>query len=121
MKHRFVRLALAAVLCLCCSQAAFAAVRALGSDVTLVPLAKPGAYQATVEVRDLVSNEVLAAPKIAFMKGEPAIATAKLDSGEEFRFTIQVDASGKSASYSAELRDAGKVVAQQKASIALTQ
>jgi hypothetical protein len=101
------------------SSTVLAAERQLSSEVKLEPLAKAGAYQATVEIRDASSRELLAAPTIAFMKGGPNTTTTTLSTGEEVRFTVQVDASGSSASYSAELRSGGKLVSLQKATVAL--
>lgn len=109
----------ALALSLLASAPALAAERSLSSEVTLQPMDKPGAYKATMELRDASTQEVLFAPTIAFMKGGPANASGTLSSGEEVHFTIQVDASGASASYTAEIRSAGKAIALQKATIAL--
>jgi hypothetical protein len=119
---KLFRCALAAgVLGISMASAVLAAERSLSSEVKLEPMAKAGVYKATVEIRDASSNELLAAPTIAFMKGGPNTTTTTLETGEEVRFTVQVDASGAGASYTAELRSGGKLVSLQKATIALAQ
>lgn len=119
MKIRTAGLVAGFALSVLATAAAFAAVQSLSSEVTLQPAEKPGAYLATVEIRDAGTQEVLSAPRIAFMKGEGASTQTTLPSGEEVLFTIQVEASGTSATYTAELRSAGKSVVMQKATIAL--
>lgn len=109
------------VLGIALSSAALAGERSLSSEVKIEPLAKAGAYTATVEIRDASSNELLAAPTLAFMKGGPNTTKTTLSTGEEVRFTVQVDASGTGASYSAELHSGGRLVALQKATVALAQ
>jgi hypothetical protein len=99
--------------------AARAAGRTLSSEVKLEPGDRPDSFVATVELRDAVTQELLAAPKVAFLKGKPVKTSTTLDSGEELTFTIQVDAAGGSAIYTAEIRVAGQAVAIQKATIAL--
>jgi hypothetical protein len=98
---------------------AFAAERSLSTEVTLQPMDRPDTYLATVEIRDASSEETLAAPRITFPKGGPATTTTTLSTGEEILFTVQVDADGTKATYTAELRGGGKSLAFQKATIQL--
>jgi len=93
--------------------------RSLSSEVTLEPMDRPDTYLATVEIRDASTQEMLAAPKITFPAGGPAVTKTTLATGEEVLFTIQVDADGAKASYTAELRSGGKSLSVQKATIAL--
>lgn len=120
MKSRVVAVVLGVALSVFGWGTAAAVDRVLSTEVKLEPMAKPGVYQATVEIRDVSTQEVVAAPILAFLKGEPVSTKTTLDSGEEVLFTIQVEAAGATASYSAEVRNGGRTLALQKASIALS-
>lgn len=100
--------------------ASAAAERTLSSEVNVQPGKDPGTYLATVQIRDGASQEVLSAPKLLFVKGQSASTKTRLPDGEEVRFTVEVAASGSSASYTAEILRDGKAVSVQKASLALS-
>jgi len=84
-----------------------------------------GVYTCTGEISDLESGEVVSQPTITFNAGQPAsmqsgvMASDGRSSLHQVKITVSVDGEGRTASYSAEITRAGKVVSSQKASIRL--
>jgi hypothetical protein len=86
--------------------------------------ATPDTYTVNAVVSDLRTGNVLAKPVVITRAGTPAraeIGGVGAKGMVSVAFTITVDASGKTATYSSEVRDNAEVVASQSATLAVTQ
>lgn len=80
----------------------------------------PDAYQCQATFRDLSTEEVLAAPKVSFLAGQPAKTETKIPGTHRMAvLTASVDEDGGVLTYSLEVRADGRVVSRHKATVGL--
>lgn len=80
----------------------------------------PGAYQCQAVFKDLVSGEVLAAPKVAFPAGAPAQTESAIPGrGEKAMLSASVDEESGTLTYELEVRDQDTVLNRHKATVSL--
>jgi hypothetical protein len=84
----------------------------------------PDTFKVNAVVSDTRTGKVLATPLLITRAGTPARAQIGADGTKgmvSVTFTVTVDASGKTAAYSSEIRDNSEVVASQSATLAVTE
>lgn len=90
-----------------------------GFDVSIVPDQQaPGVYVAQLQVSEVASARVIAAPAIRFRAGEPSTTTTAGD-GMNFRFSVSVTQSGDAAEYDASVLNGKTVVSSSHGKISL--
>lgn len=81
----------------------------------------PDAYQCQATFRDLSTEEVLAAPKVSFLAGQPAKTETKIPGSHRTAvLTASVDEEGGVIKYSLEVHADGGVVSRHKATVGLS-
>jgi hypothetical protein len=81
-------------------------------------------YEIHAVVSDLRTGDVLAKPVILTHAGAPAVAEiggVGVEGMVSVVFTVTVDASGRTAAYSSEVRDNAEVIASQSATLAVVE
>lgn len=93
----------------------------LAVDLDLAPSTEAaGLYEATAQIQDAESGEILSVPTIVFPKGEDAAkVTSSTPTGGILEFTISISPDESAVTYAVERREGGDVVASQKATIRL--
>jgi hypothetical protein len=93
---------------------------AYGVEVDLAPLADhPDGYRCHVAIRDLATNEVLAAPQLVFPKGQDAATQTTIPGTDRLAsLTVEVADDG-TLTYELEVRSGEEVVSHHKATVAL--
>ena len=91
-----------------------------GFEVDLSPLdGTPGGYRVQVIFRDLASDEVLAAPRLVFLAGDPVSTESEIPgTGAVAALSAEVSKEGV-ATYELEVRAKGRVLSRHKATVAL--
>lgn len=92
----------------------------LGSEIVIEPDPSGDGYLCRSELRDLETEELLAAPVLRFRAGEPASVRSELPSGVTYELEVEVDAAGESARWSSQLRMGEKTVGQQSGVVRLS-
>lgn len=105
-------------LLLCCGFALAAGGPSYSLDIDLTPTAQAGAYVCKAVVKDLDTGEVLVAPNIALLADYHAAMTST-DGDLVAEFRVFVDSKGSRAIAELKVSCGDKVVASQKATIAI--
>ena len=89
--------------------------------VTIEPAAESGEFIAVASVRDLATDAIIAAPRLAVRAGAQAEASLEDASGGEpaVRFEVGVDATATRATWRLEWRRGGRLEALSEGSITL--
>ena len=114
-------LALVVVTALMAASPALVGASGLAVDLDLAPSTEgAGLYEATAQIQDAESGEMLSVPTIVFPKGEDAAkVTSSTPSGGILEFRISISPDDSAVTYAVERREGGDVVASQKATIRL--
>lgn len=87
--------------------------------VSVSPTDKPGVYVVSAKVTDLATDKVLAAPSLQTVAGIPATFELGVEPTVTIKFVVSVQADGRSAHYTSEVRRNGKVESAHSATLAL--
>lgn len=93
----------------------------IGVEITVSKAsAEAGRYTCTTTVKDLVSQQVLAAPRIQFRPGEPAqLHTTDPASGLAIEISVAVTGAGEQVDHVVLVRRGGELVASQSVTVHL--
>ncbi len=101
------------------AEAPRAAGAGYSAEVSIAPVSgSAGAYQCRAKVQDIKGGEVVFAPRLSFMQGEPARSESTGPSGRE-KFVFEVSVANGVATYTLEVLRGEAVLSRHKASVAL--
>ena len=92
-------------------------------EIEVVPAQPSGAYECRAKIVDLHSGEVLAAPRLVFLRGTEASVESQFPVDEGvglLRLQVEVDEKGESATYASQITVGEKVLQRQKVSFRLS-
>ncbi len=78
-----------------------------------------GAYAVRVQVRDLATGELVAAPQILARGGDRAEAESELPDGASCKIAATLDPAAKTATYSVVVTKGGSAIAEHKAKVTI--
>lgn len=91
------------------------------SEVTVTPSDKqPGAFLCKAALLEVATGRVLAGPAVLIAAGQPAeTASDSADGADKYLFSVSVDSSASSVTYSLGIRRDGRVTTLHRGSVSL--